>query len=109
MGIQLPGDVLPGAVGVLETQGGTVQISGSGTTGTVSIALDGAHEVPPDVSVGYGIDAQSAGSASAKVVDANVTTRTADTVDVEVTLDAAPGTGETTTAYVGVTAGSGGD
>lgn len=109
MGIQLPGDVLPGAVGVLETQGGTTQITEGDTTGTVSIALDGAHEVAPDVSVGYGIDAQSAGSASGKVADANVTTRTADTVDVQVELDTAPGAGETTTVYVGITAGSGGD
>jgi len=109
MGIQLPGDVLPGAVGVLETQGDTVQIGEGNTTGTVSITLDGAHEVAPDVAVGYGIEAQSGGSASSKVVDANITTRTADTVDVQVELDAAPGAGETTDVYVGITAGSGGD
>jgi hypothetical protein len=109
MGIQLPGDVLPGAVGVLETQGGTTQIGESNTTGTVSIALDGAHEAAVDVAVGYGIESKSGGSASSKVVDANVTTRTADTVDVQVELDTAPGAGETTTVYVGITAGSGGD
>lgn len=110
MPLLLPGELIPGAVGVLEQQKDTVQITGSGTTGTVTFNLDGSFDAVPTVATSAGISALSGASASTDV-DETVDTdgSSADQVVVEVTLDTAPGTGESTTVTVGMLASEGGD
>lgn len=111
MSLLLPGDLLPGAVGVLEHQQKTVQISGSSTSATVTFTLDGDFDAVPTVVTGGGIAALSGASASTQLEEAEVDHQnaTADSVDVTVRLDAAPGTGETTDVTVGALFAGGGD
>lgn len=111
MGIQLPGDLMPGAVGVLEQQQQTVQIGEANAAATVTFNLDGAFDAVPAIVTGGGISALSAGSASTQLEEIEVDhqTATADSVDVTARLDAAPGTGETTDVVVAIMAAEGGD
>lgn len=113
MGIQLPGDLMPGAVGVVETQTASATISDSATEATVTFTLEGDFDAAADMAVLHDgdVSALSAGSASTEVsdTDADRQNMTTGSVDVTATLDAAPGTGETTDVVVSVVVAEGGD
>jgi len=89
------------ADGAIESLDATVQIGEGNTTGTVSFSPT-AFASAPRVTTGYELTQKSGGSSTAQVERAEVTTRTASSVDVEVELDTAPGAGETTTVRVDV-------
>lgn len=111
MALLLPGDLLPGAVGVLEQQQQTITIGEGNAAGTATFALDGSFDAVPAVVTGGGIAALSAGSASTQLEELEVDHQnaTADSVDVVARLDAAPGAGETTDVTVAIVAAEGGD
>lgn len=88
----------------IEHQTDSVQISDSSTTGTVTINFDAGFTAAPTVSYGYEISAQSGGAASATVDRAEITSKSASSVTVEVELSAAPTSGESTTVSVNATA-----
>lgn len=95
--VRQPGNNTPGIEGVQEEVTGTVNISGSATSGTVTLSLDGAYDAAPEVA---GLSASrenpTAGDASSYVDghDVDRTNATQNSIDVTVHLDAAPGTGE---------------
>lgn len=98
--VHLPGRLMPGLEGGIESQNDTVQIGEANTTGVVTFTLAADFSAAPTVTLGQEISAQSAGSATGAVLRAEITARTADSVEVTVTLDAAPGAGETTDVRV---------
>lgn len=113
MGIQLPGDLLPGAVGVVETQTVSTQFTESTSEQTVSVTLDGDFDATADMAIQTEgrVETSSGSSSSTQVDETNIDegTVTTDGFDVTVTLDSAPGAGETTDVIVSVTVAEGGD
>jgi len=97
MAVRQPGNLEAGLEGVQEEVTGTVTISGSDTSGTVTLSLNGAYDSAPEV---VGLSASrgnSSGGDSSSYVDGHDVDRanaTADAIDVDVHLDAAPGSGE---------------
>jgi BRCT domain type II-containing protein len=91
-----PGNLLPDLEGVQESQVKTAQITEADTFADVVVTLEGDYTTAPAIAVAAILTTKSAGSASTEVESAIVTAWTADSVTVRVTLDAAPGVGETT-------------
>lgn len=92
------------AKGAIESQRDTVQIGEGNATGTVTFILDGAYDSAPVVTTGEELESTSGGAATTQVDRAEITTRSTTTVEVTVELDSAPGSGETATVGVGITA-----
>lgn len=113
MGIQLPGDLIPGAVGVVETNAQTVTISDGSTSATATFSLDGDFDAVSAMALiaDAGIAALSGSSSTTEVTDAEVDVQnaTTDSVDVTVEVDTAPGTGESADVQVSLFAAEGGD
>lgn len=109
----LPGDLLPGLVGILERIAQTEQITEDDDSDTFTVDFDGAFDDVDDMTVV--IDAHisdtSGGSSSGSVdsVDVDREDMSTDSVDVTVTLDSAPGAGETTDVVISGFVAEGGD
>jgi hypothetical protein len=88
----------------VEHQTATVTISDSSTTGTVTITFEAGFTSAPTVGVGKRISSKSGSSSTTGITSDEITSVSASSVDVEVTLDTAPGSGESTTVEVGATA-----
>lgn len=91
----------PGADGILEIGTGSISISGTSTTGTVSISLDGRYEASSDMRIALSKQVSlSAAASDPGQVTLEVTSKGTGSITVEATLATAPGTGETTTVDV---------
>lgn len=113
MGLQLPGDLLPGAVGVVETQAVTEQIGEGNSTSTVTVTLDGDFDAASSMTtiVQGRLEATSGGSSTTAVNDVSIDEGTVDSdgFDVTITLDSAPGAGETSDVVLSIVVAEGGD
>lgn len=96
-----PGSV-PDQDAVIEAQQADVVIGEANTTGTATFNLDGPWIDAADIHALVSLEAPvlSGGAADPGRVSVEVTNITTSQVDVEVTLDTAPGAGETTTVTV---------
>lgn len=88
----------------VEHQTATVTISDSSTTGTVTITFEAGFTSAPTVTVGKEITNLSGSSSTGAVTASEITSKSASSVDVEVTLDTAPGSGESTDVTVNAVA-----
>lgn len=109
----LPGDLMPGAVAVLERIAQTEQFTEGTAEATYTVSLDGDFDTVSDMTViaDADVSATSGGSASTEVDDVDVDRAgmTTDSMDVTVTLDSAPGAGETTDVVISALVSEGGD
>lgn len=113
MGIQLPGDLRAGAVGVIETIAQTEQFTEGTAESTFTVPLSADFGTVADMSViaDADVSAKSGASASTEVSDVDVDriNMTTSSMDVTVTLDTAPGAGETTDVVISALVAEGGD
>lgn len=97
MTVRQPGSLIPGLEGVQEEVTGTVTISESDTTGTLTLSLSGDYKNPPEIAgVSFSRENPTAGDASSYIAghDVDGANATVDAIDIDIHLDAAPGTGE---------------
>lgn len=97
MTVRQPGNLETGLEGVQEEVTATVTISDGSTSGTASLSLSGAYDSAPEVAgVSFSRENASGGDASSFVDghDVDRAGATTDSIDVDVHLDAAPGSGE---------------
>lgn len=103
MPVRQPGNLTPGLEGVQEEVTATVTISEASTSGTATLTLSGDYDGAPEVAGLSASRTNSSGSDSSSYVDGHdVDTdgATADSIDVDVHLDAAPGAGESVDVQV---------
>jgi len=103
MPVRQPGNLEPGLEGVQEEVTATVTISDSATSGTATLNLSGDYDAAPEVAgLSASRENSSGGDASSYVAghDVDGAGATTDAIDVDVHLDAAPGSGESVDVVV---------
>lgn len=93
--VRRQGDLAPGIESIEEEVEASVTISEGNTSGTINASLSGAYDSAPElVGVSFRLANASGASAASYIDGHNVTARGTGQIDIEVHLDAAPGTGE---------------
>lgn len=104
MPVRQPGNLEPGLEGVQEEVTASVTISDSASGGTVTLNLSGDYDSPPEVAgLSASRENSSMGSEASSYVaghDVDGEGATVDAIDVDVYLDAAPGSGESVDVVV---------
>jgi len=90
--VRHPGNLKSGLEGVQEKATDSVTVADASDTGTATLSLSGAYSGTPDL-VGVTFEVTGGGSAT-EVTGHNVTNRSADSIDVEFTLDSATGSND---------------